>query len=496
MLKPSIQLRIGQQLTMTPQLQQAIRLLQLSTFELQSEIQQTVENNPMLEKLEGDSDFDGKNDLEENSEALQQEQHRSENEHASNEGVEPLTEAQAAHDELPVDTSWEEIYDSPNPYTGSSEDNNRDLFENQGSTQESLQEHLLWQMHLTNMSETDKTIAMAIIDAIDEDGYLTEPVESIHANLASELDIEPEEVEAVLHRVQHFDPLGSGARNLAECLLVQLQQLPEDTPHLETAKLIVDKYLDLLAARNYKQLTKRTKLSEQQLQEAINLIQTLNPRPGAHISSRTPEYIMPDVSVFKSEGTWRVELNPEMAPRLRINNLYAGMVKRADHSEDNNYLRNQLQEARWFIKSLQSRNETLLKVATAIVSHQRGFLEYGEEAMKPLVLKDIAEQLDMHESTISRVTTQKYMHTPKGIYEFKYFFSSHVGTVDGGVCSATAIRAMIKKLIMEEDPAKPLSDSKIEKLLVAKGINVARRTVAKYREAMNIPPSNERKRLA
>ncbi len=494
MLKPSIQLRIGQHLTMTPQLQQAIRLLQLSTFELQTEIQQSLESNPMLEKLEGDGEFDGKIDPEETAESFQSEDYPAEAEPAPS--AEAQIEMDAGHDELPVDTRWEDIYDSPNPYAGSSEEGDRDLFENQSSTQESLQEHLLWQMRLVNMSETDQTIAMAIIDAIDEDGYLRETVESIHANLVLDLDIEPDEVEAVLHLIQHLDPVGSGARDLSECLRVQLQQYSDQTPYLDAAKLIVDKYLDLLAGRNYKQLTKRTKLSETELQHAIDLIQTLNPRPGGQLSSQLPEYIIPDVTVVKKEGRWRVELNPEVAPRLRINHLYADMIKRSDHSDDNKYLRGQLQEARWFIKSLQSRNETLLRVATAIVAHQRGFLEYGEEAMKPLVLKDIAEQLEMHESTISRVTTQKYMHTPKGIYEFKYFFSSHVGTTDGGVCSATAIRAMIKKLITEESPTKPLSDNNLAKTLVAKGINVARRTVAKYREAMNIPPSNERKRLS
>jgi RNA polymerase sigma-54 factor len=484
MLKPSIQLRMGQQLTMTPQLQQAIRLLQLSTLELQAEIQQTFETNPMLEKVDGDNDFETKDNSAETNDKF------------DTPGEESANEAEASSEELPIDTSWEDIYDSPSPFTGHSGDDDRDPFENQSGNQESLQEHLQWQLRLINLSETDQAIAVAIIDAINEDGYLVESVESIHANLAQDLELDLEEIEAVLHLIQQLDPVGSGARDLSECLLIQLMNLPDDTPYLEPAKVIVEHNLDLLANRNLKQLMRRSKLSEQALTEVIALIQALNPRPGARISNQAPEYIIPDVTVFKSEGAWRVELNPESAPRLRINPLYASMVKRADHSEDNNYLRNQLQEARWFIKSLQSRNETLLKVATAIVGHQRAFLEYGEKAMKPLVLKDIAEQLEMHESTISRVTTQKFMHTPRGIFEFKYFFSSHVATVDGGQCSATAIRAMIKSLITDEDHAKPLSDSKIASLLVAKGINVARRTVAKYREAMNIPPSNERKRLA
>ncbi len=475
---------------MTPQLQQAIRLLQLSTLELQTEIQQTLENNPMLEALEGDAELDTKleNEAPDDTTAEGEEQQEPEDER-------PLTETTTLKDELPVDTTWEDIYDSTGTYSGPADDSDRDLFENQSGAEESLADHLSWQVHLTNMSETDRAIAMALIDAIDEDGYLCESLESIHTNLSTEPEIELEEVEAVLHLVQRFDPVGSGARSLSECLSVQLQQLPEDTPYLNMAKKIVEKHLDLLGTRDFKQLIRRAKLSEQELQEAIALIQTLNPRPGTTIANRSAEYIIPDVIVYKIKGSWKVELNSEASPRLRINPYYAGMVKRADQSEDNNYLRNQLQEARWFIKSLLSRNETLLKVASAIVSHQRGFLEYGEEAMKPLVLKDIAEQLEMQESTISSVTTQKYMHTPKGIFEFKYFFSSHVGTVDGGVCSATAIRAMIKKLITEEDHARPLSDSKIASTLVSKGINVARRTVAKYREAMSIPPSNERKRL-
>jgi RNA polymerase sigma-54 factor len=496
MLKPSIQLRIGQQLTMTPQLQQAIRLLQLSTLELQAEIQQNFENNPMLETVDDDADLEGGEAAPNGGETVEPVQ-----EAVAGNGEKPvsdtnLDEVQGPPDELPVDSSWEDIYDTPNPYSGAGDDSGRDLFENQSGAQETLREHLLWQMRLTPMSDTDRAIAMAIIDAVGDDGYLGEPLESIHANLAKDMpELDFDEVEAVLHLVQRFDPVGSGARNLAECLGIQLQQLSRDTPWLAEAKLLVAEHLDLLAARNFKQLTRQMKLTEQELHEVAVLIQTLNPRPGSLISSRAPEYIVPDVTVYRHQGTWRVELNPDTAPRLRINSLYAGMVKRADNSADNTYMRNQLQEARWFIKSLQSRNETLLKVATAIVQHQRGFLEYGPEAMKPLVLRDIAEQLEMHESTISRVTTHKYMHTPRGIFEFKYFFSSHVGTADGGVCSATAIRAMIKTLIAEESPAKPLSDSKIASLLVTKGINVARRTVAKYREAMAIPPSNERKRL-
>ncbi len=482
MLKPSVQLRLGQHLTMTPQLQQAIRLLQLSTIELQTQIQEALETNPLLEISENETEA-----AEGNGE-IGAEETRYDAEPAK-ESVDNIPE------DLPVDTGWDAIYDIPTPYSGG-DDEGRDLFENQSGGAESLRDHLLWQLNLTPMSEQDRAIATTIIDAIGDDGYLGDTLEALHASLAEEMEIELDEVEAVLHLIQHFDPLGSGSRDITECLSLQLNQLDKDTPWLQEAKTLVDQHLDLLGARDYKQLTRRLKITEDELREVIALIQTLQPRPGDLINPVAAQYIVPDVFVRKREGTWLVELNPDIAPKLRVNSLYANLVKRADSSPDNAYLRDHLQEARWFIKSLQSRNETLLRVATSIVEHQRAFLEYGEEAMKPLVLRDIAERLEMHESTISRVTTQKYMHTPKGIFEFKYFFSSHVGTADGGECSATAIRAMIRKLIEQENRAKPLSDSKIASTLVERGIQVARRTVAKYREAMAIPPSNERKRLA
>ena len=307
------------------------------------------------------------------------------------------------------------------------------------------------------------------------------------------------QVLAVLHRIQQFDPIGVGYRNLSECLLIQLNQFenPKELKLIINAKLIVKEYISLLGNRDYAQLMRKAKLKEAELRETIQVIESLDPRPGAKISPPSTTYIVPDVIVTKQvgPGKWKVELNPDTAPKIRINNDYASLVKRADPSEENNYLRDNLQEARWFIKSLQSRNETLMKVATRIVEHQKGFLEYGEESMKPLVLHDIAEAVKMHESTISRVTTQKYMHTPRGIFELKYFFSSHVSTKGGGECSSTAIRAIIKKLVAAENARKPLSDSKITQLLEEKGINVARRTIAKYRESLSIPPSNERKRL-
>jgi len=300
----------------------------------------------------------------------------------------------------------------------------------------------------------------------------------------------------VLHRIQNFDPPGVGARDLKETLLLQIKQFPLESPWLKPAQELIEKHFDLLANREYSQLTRRLKISEEELKQILHLIQSLNPRPGSQITASKPEYIIPDVIVSKHNGKWKVELNPDAAPRLRVNPHYASLIKQVHNSEDNTCLKNHLQEARWFIKSLLSRNETLLKVATSIVARQTDFLEHGEEAMKALVLHDIAEAVGMHESTISRVTSKKYMHTPRGIFELKYFFSSHVSTSSGGECSATAIRALIKKLITTENTNKPLSDSKLAAILGDQGINVARRTVAKYREAMAIPPSNERKRLA
>ncbi|MBK1672511.1 RNA polymerase factor sigma-54 [Ectothiorhodospira shaposhnikovii] len=512
-MKPSVQLRLGQSLTMTPQLQQAIRLLQLSTLELQAQIQETLETNPMLEALEGaDADLDtGMDDAapreEGREEGMDSGPNSVDKESATTRDNEntvdtadmdgPAEPSENIPEELPVDSNWEDLYDMPTAGGGQPDNDGRDLFENQSAPGEDLRDHLLWQINLSPLSERDQVIAMTIIDAINDDGYLGEPIEQIHAGLAQdqELELELDEVEAVLRMVQHLDPVGVGARDLSECLLLQLEQFSPDTPWLAEARTLVRDHLEALGTRDFKGVQRRLGLADGELQAVITLIQTLNPRPGTLISSSSPEYIIPDVFVRKREGCWQVELNPEVAPRLRVNPLYASFVRRADTSQDNVYLRNSLQEARWFIKSLQSRNETLLRVGTAIVEHQRAFLELGDEGMKPLVLRDIAEQLEMHESTISRVTTQKYMHTPRGIFEFKYFFSSHVGTADGGECSATAIRAMIRKLIAEEPQGKPLSDSKIAQILVDRGIQVARRTVAKYREAMAIPPSNERKRL-
>lgn len=498
-MKQSLQLKIGQQLTMTPQLQQAIKLLQLSTLDLQQEIQQALESNPMLEV--GD-DSEAETSTDDNTAEQQvdfSEQPEVKTESAAGDAEGPAADSDwqdSIPEDLPVDSQWDDVYQSSNSSSGSSSDSGDFDFDSRNSVTESLQDHMLWQLNLTRMSDTDRLIGMAIIDALDDNGRLTVSAEDIlSAFYADDPELELDEVMAVLHRIQHFDPPGVAARDLQECLMIQLNQLAVDTPWLKEAKLIVDRHLNLLGSRDYAQLMRRSKLKESQLREALLLIQSLNPNPGELIANDNTEYIVPDVFVKKINGRWTVELNPDIAPKLRINSNYASLVKRADNSSDNTYLRDNLQEARWFLKSLQSRNETLMKVATKIVEHQRGFLDYGEEAMKPLVLHDIAEAVEMHESTISRVTTQKYMHTPRGIFELKYFFSSHVSTDSGGECSSTAIRALIKKLIAAENPRKPLSDSKITVILGDQGIQVARRTIAKYREALIIPPSNERKRL-
>jgi RNA polymerase sigma-54 factor len=520
-IRQSIQLRLGQHLTMTPQLQQAIRLLQLSTLELNMEIQQALDSNMMLELAEGedstdraadgdDAATDAGNDavtgaggdgstaatVDAGGEELRD---YTDGDEASD-SAEPLTEDgplrdPALPDDLPVDTAWEDIYDGASPPLGSRAAAEDLDFEDQRSATESLQDHLLWQLNLTPMSESDRAIALAVIDAINDDGYLDTSVEELGDTLGHDTGIDPEEILAVIRRVQQFDPPGVAARDLGECLQLQLAQVEPDTPWLAEARHLIGAHLELLAGRDYSQIMRKMKLAREQLQAVIELIQSLNPRPGSRFSARPPEYVIPDVYVRKKNGAWHVELNPDSVPSLRINRRYAAMIKRADNSPDNSSLRAHLQEARWFIKSLQSRGETLLKVATAIVERQRAFLEHGDEAMKPLVLADIAEVLEMHESTISRVTTRKFMHTPRGIYELKYFFSSHVSTAAGGEASSTAIRAVIRKLIDAENPDKPLSDSTIAKVLSDQGVNVARRTVAKYREAMNIPPSHERKRL-
>ncbi len=493
-MKAGLQIRLGQHITMTPQLQQAIRLLQLSSLELHQEVQEILESNIMLELAEDEYETPSIDESDLDLDILQETKAEEQLERPSNEIV-----REEVPKELPIDTDWEAIYDgslSPDDYSNYNSKDKESLFNNESSVAETLQDHLRWQLDLTPFSDLDRAIATALIDAIDSNGYLGASLEEIRDSFKNSPPVSMSEIETVLHRIQHFDPIGVGARNLSECLLLQLSEYKADTPWLKEAQILVKKYLPLLGTHDYAQLTKRMKLSRENLGEVIKLIQSLNPQPGALLEDTlSTTYIIPDVFLKKIKGEWIVQLNSDISPKLRINNHYANLIPQINNRDENKNLKAHLNEARWFIKSLESRNETLLKVTKSIVKHQSDFFDYGEEAMKPLILQDIAKELDMHESTISRVTTHKYLHTHRGIFELKYFFSSHVSTSNGGECSSTAIRAMIKKLIAAENAAKPLSDNKIATHLSNRGIKVARRTVAKYREAMLIPPSNERKRL-
>jgi len=480
-MKQSLHLRQGMQLSMTPQLQQAIKLLQMSTLDLQQEIQQALESNMMLEQVEEES-LAPLSDMEADSKSDHTDLQTSEGSQTD------------IPDELPVDSSWDDIYEAVME-SGSASGEVAE-FETQRSAAPTLADHLLWQLELTRLSERDHAIAVTIIDSVNEDGYLMSSPEDIFQSLQSQFDdLDFDEVNAVLHCVQHFDPVGVAAIDLGDCLRLQLEQLPLTTPYRAEAIAVVSQYLELLATQEQSKLMKLLKLTERQLGAVVALIRTLEPKPGSLIQAQDSEYVIPDVYVVKQNGKWQANLNPDIAPKLRINPFYSAMIKRADNSKDNACMKDHLQEARWFIKSLHSRNDTLLRVARSIVEKQTGFLENGSIAMKPMVLRDIAEELELHESTISRVTTQKFMHTPNGIVEFKYFFSSHVSTEGGGECSSTAIRAIIKELINNENPEKPLSDNKIADFLKDKGIHVARRTIAKYREAMMIASSSQRKRI-
>lgn len=511
-MKQSLQLKVGHQLTMTPQLQQAIRLLQLSTLDLQAEIQEALESNPLLESNDQEetasnsSDNNDKNTTSESPETATRDDTKESAQETDSSADSNMQDESASDGEwsddiptdLAVDTSWDDVYQS-NSYsgTGLAKGDSEDYdFESRRGTTEDLCSHLTWQLNLTPMSDRDLLIAESIIDAVTPSGMLGQSLEDISEGLQREIeDLEDDEVVAVLHRIQQFDPPGVASRSVQECLLIQLQQLDGTLPEIIKAKELVENHLALLGSRDFKTLMRKLKVKEKDLQAAIQVIHGLNPRPGDIIDSSSTEYVVPDVFVKKEHDRWTVQLNPEIAPKIRINSDYASLVKRADSSAENTFIRDNLQEARWFLKSLQSRNETLLKVATCIVEKQQGFLDFGPEAMKPMVLHDVAEIVGMHESTISRVTTQKFMHTPQGIFELKYFFSSHVATESGGECSSTAIRAIIKKLVAAENTRKPLSDSKMTGLLEEQGIKVARRTIAKYRESLGIPPSNERKQL-
>ena len=471
-MKQGLQLKFSQQLAMTPQLQQAIRLLQLSTLELQQEIHQALESNPLLELDEQYSEVA-----------------TTESTDTELSDVTTLLEQQEIPEELPMDTHWDDVYTT----TSSSASLSPDYTPYQGETTHTLHDHLMWQVNLTRFSDVDTAIATAIVEAIDESGYLTQSLDEIEESLADP-EITHQEIEIVLKRLQHFDPSGIAARSLQECLLIQLKQLDQSTPYREDAILIIEYYPDLLAAHDIKSLIRQSKLNEDTIRHAILLLQKLDPKPGLSINNKETNYITPDLFVKKHNKQWVVMLNQEPIPHLKIDQHYAALAN-SQNSADNQFIRNNLQEAKWLIKSLESRNDTLLKVAQCIVEQQQNFFELGEEYMKPMILADIAQHAGMHESTISRATTQKYLHCPRGIFELKYFFSSSVNTDDGDQASSTAIRALIKKCITNENTKKPLSDSKIVERLAEQGMIVARRTVAKYRESLGIPSSSQRKSL-
>ncbi|PJG42281.1 DNA-directed RNA polymerase subunit N [Acinetobacter tandoii] len=482
-MKLSVGLKVANSLSLTPQLQQAIRLLQLSSLELEQEIQIQLDSNPLLEKVEEQNSVESLSNLEKEQD----------NSDLTNE-----LNADHLPDDLPVDTDWDDVYTHQSTSLGSAEFEER---EDNRQGHLGLKEHMLEQINLLHFSQIDRLIAYCIIDSLDDKGFLdveiseiTSSVQHLLESMDYDEEIEDDEVLVVLKHIQRLDPIGIGSRNLAECLMVQLESLPVQTAYRNEA-IVLLKHYELLISNELAKLLKQTGLNTDQLKSAVNLLKTLKAHPGLEFEDKDSDYQIPDVVVMKRNDHWQVQLNPDVMPKLRINSFYANMIRRADQSDENQYLRNQMLEAKNFIKSVDERHKTLLKVASCIVEHQKAFLEIGAEGMKPLVLRDIAEEVELHESTVSRVTTNKYMLTPRGLFELKYFFSSHVGTTSGGEASSTAIRAKIKKMIAEENVRKPLSDNAIANMLKEEGIDVARRTVAKYRESLHIPSSSERKVL-
>lgn len=507
-MRPGLQLKFSQQLTMTPQLQQAIKLLQLSTLELSQEITEQLYSNPLLEVDEetgnpGISKSDVESLDSRDTTTIDLNADDSDTQQAATDATDkPVTEDESDSDwttekttDLPVDASWEESFNTSTPASSSNEEGN---WEQVYQVTESLQDHLLWQLNLTPFSQRDHQIAEAYIDAIEPSGMISSNLSDIlsyHHAKDTDNPIEDDELLAVLHRLQQFDPPGIFGRDVRECLLIQLNQLSNETPFIVPALRLVSDFLTDIASIDLASLGKKSRYSAEELQGALKLIRSLNPRPGESVSVNDAEYIAPDAYVEKISGRWKVRLNDSNVPRLKINTAYSDLIKRSDNSNQNQYLKDNLAEARWFLRSIESRNDTLMRVAITIVELQQGFLDHGPIAMKPMVLSDIAVKLELHESTISRVTTAKYLATPQGIFELKYFFSSHVGTSAGGEFSSTAVCAILKTLIGAEQPSKPLSDNKLMVLLEEQGIQVARRTVAKYRESLGIPSSSQRKRF-
>jgi len=480
-MKQTLQLKLSQHLTLTPQLQQSIRLLQLSTMELNQELEKFLAENPLLEREDADGEIPAP---------------------LAHMNGEPATALQAPAEEasaenppqtdiFSADADWGSEGGSS---SGTRDDADDGDFFQVPAESPNLREHLHRQLSLTQLEPRDRNLVAFLIEALDEGGYLTQPIEELAQLVPEELQIEPEELAIALKHLQNFDPTGVGARNCSECLELQLLALPESTPSRATALAIAHEHLELLAARDFSKLRKVLQCGDDELRQAQRLIQSLNPRPGAAFSTSETRYIVPDVVVKKIKNVWVASLNPDALPKLRINRMYADILQN-NRSQSGGQLSHQLQEARWLIKNVQQRFETILRVSQAIVDRQRHFFEHGEVGMRPLVLREIANTLGLHESTVSRVTTQKFMFTPRGIFELKYFFGSHVATETGGACSATAIRALLKQLVAAEDARKPLSDSKIAEILSQQGIVVARRTIAKYRESLQIPSVSMRKSL-
>jgi len=482
-MKQTLQLKLSQHLTLTPQLQQSIRLLQLSTMELNQELEKFLAENPLLEREDAEAPLPAA-PAHMNGEQATTLQPSAE---------QPEPESPAQSDTYSAELDWVGEGGGSGSAARDDSDEGGDYSQVAADTP-NLREHLHRQLTLTKLEPRDRNLVAFLIEALDEDGYLTQPLEELVQIVPEELEMDPEELQIALKHLQNLDPTGVGARNCAECLELQLLAMPGSTPSRATALAIVRSHLELLAARDFARLKKALQCGDDELRQAQKLIQSLNPRPGAAFAPLETRYIVPDVVVKKVKGVWVASLNPDALPKLRINRMYADILQN-NRGQSGGQLSHQLQEARWLIKNVQQRFETILRVSQAIVDRQRHFFEHGEVGMRPLVLREIANILGLHESTVSRVTTQKFMLTPGGIFELKYFFGSHVATETGGACSATAIRALIKQLVAAEDAKRPLSDSKISEILGQQGIVVARRTIAKYRESLQIPSVSMRKSL-
>jgi RNA polymerase sigma-54 factor len=491
-MKQTLQLKLSQHLTLTPQLQQSIRLLQLSTIELNAEVERMLQENPLLEKADGEDESPPAATVPVGATSVVDSDARAERKDNADAPSDRASSSDERQDSE-VDRSDFEDYSSGDSDWGSaSSSDDDDGFFPQQIAASSLRDHLLRQLAELNLPLRDRQIVASLIDALDDDGYLHTSLEEIAELFPEELDIDPDELSIALRYLQSFEPAGIGARDASECLTLQLKALPPSTPLRAEALQLVAEHLPLLAARDFTKLKRLLHCDDAAVRSVRALIMSLSPRPGASFAKSEANYVIPDVVVRKYRGKWTAALNDAAMPKLRLNRIYADILTR-NRDTSNQQLAAQLQEAKWLIRNVQQRFETILRVAQAIVERQRRFFEHGEVAMRPMVLREIADMLDLHESTISRVTTQKFMLTPRGTFELKYFFGSHVATDTGGAASATAIRALIKQLIGAEDTKAPLTDSKIADLLGEQGILVARRTIAKYREALSIPPVNMRR---